>query len=304
MGAFLHAVFDFQLNSLLGKREELEQQAPADEQQDDNQREHKHHPLTEAQAEVQSFGIVQVFQRDSVRWCTDRCSHTAEVGSNGNRHSKRDTALALGRQLAEHRRQECQHHSGCGGVRHEHREQSRNQQESQQHHLTPRAERLQQHLCQLRVQSGLRGGNSQHETADEQHDNGVGKRRHHSLIRQQRTHLVLNDHRRDTAVRTEQKHQHDDRYRRSPRRHDRHDPHQRGEGENGDDALLDDRQSVDAEPFSRCIPQQQSNDSDNDGLRGLLEGSAWMKAAPHSHLMVSFYKLITFVNMKHTTLYK
>ena len=79
---------------------------------------------------------------------------------------------------------ERQHHSGSSCVRYEHREQTRDEQEAQKHHFATSAEGLQQHLRQLGIESRLRGGNGQHETTDEQHDDGIGKRCHHAFIRQ------------------------------------------------------------------------------------------------------------------------
>ena len=213
---FLHTALDIQFDTFLGEGEHTEQNAPADEQQHDDQREHEHHPLTEAQSEVQALRVVEVFQGDSVRRRADRCTHTTEVGSHWDGHGQGDAALALGGQLTEHRGEEGQHHGSRRRVRHEHREQSRDEQEAQQHHLTLRTEGLQQHLGQLSIEPRLRGSDRQHETTDEQHDHRVGKSGHYPFIRQELTYFGLVHHRQDTAVCTEQEHQYDDGHGGSP----------------------------------------------------------------------------------------
>ena len=108
----LHFSVDVQFDGLLGEGEHLQQDAPADEQQDDDEREHEHHPLAEAQSEVQSLGVVQVFQCNVVGRSANGGSHTAQVGSHGDGHCQGDAPLAFGRQLTEHGSEERQHH-GC-----------------------------------------------------------------------------------------------------------------------------------------------------------------------------------------------
>ena len=122
METFLHTAVNLQFYRLLSEGEELQQQAPADEQQHDDKREHEHHPLTKSETHIQAFGVVQVLQGDVVRRRTDRRTHTTEVGSYGNRHGQGDTSLTLGGQLTEYGSQEREHHSGSSRVRHEHRE--------------------------------------------------------------------------------------------------------------------------------------------------------------------------------------
>ena len=96
MEAFLHATVNLQLDSFLAEREELYQQAPADEQQDNYQWEHEHHPLSETETHVQSLRIVQVLQGNVVWRRTDRRTHTTKVGCYRDRHGQRYTALTLG----------------------------------------------------------------------------------------------------------------------------------------------------------------------------------------------------------------
>ena len=118
--------------------------------------------------------------------------------------------------MAEHRCQEGQHHRRRRRVRHEHREQTRDEDKAQQHVVTLVAEGFEQHLCQLCVQSRLRRCDGKDETADEQHDDRVGEGRHHRFVRQQGAHLVWVTHPFDTTVRGEEQHQSDNRHGGSP----------------------------------------------------------------------------------------
>lgn len=271
VGILLHLTVDMQFDGLLSEGEHLQQQAPTDEQQDDDQREHKHHPLTEAQSEVQSLRVVEILQRDGVWRGADRRTHTAQVGSHRNRHGQGDAAFTLWGQLAEHRREEGEHHSGSGRIADEHREEARDEQEAQQHHLAACAEGFEQHARQLRIESGLRSSDGQHETADEQHDDGVGKRGHHALIREQRSHRFGVHHRQNTTIGGKQQHHHDDGNRRSPRRHHLEHPHQSGEGEDSDDTLLDHGEVVDAKPFRGHAPEEEGDEGNDADFQESLE---------------------------------
>ena len=254
MSVAFHLALNLQFDGLLREGEDGFQQPPAYKQQDDNQRRHEHHPLTEAQSHVQSLWVVEIFQGDGVRRCADGCSHTTEVGSQGNAECHGYAPFALGRQLTEYWCQEGQHHGCRCCVGHEHGEQASNEDESQQYVVALVAERLQQHFCQLCVQSRLGGGNGQYESADEQHDDRVGKGCHDTFIRQQCAYLFRVAHPLDTRVRAEQQHQSYDGNTGSPRRHHLKNPHQRSEGEDSNDALLHDGQSLDAKHVGRCIP--------------------------------------------------
>ena len=111
-----------QLQDLVKKEFEDECKKMPGLKQQDNKWEHEHHPLTKAQTHIQTFRIVQVFQGDGVWRCTDRGTHTTQVGSYRDTHGQGYTTLTLGRQLVEHRCEECQHHGSCSCVRYEHRE--------------------------------------------------------------------------------------------------------------------------------------------------------------------------------------
>ena len=54
--------------------------------------------------------------------------------------------------------------------------------DAQQHVVALTAKRLQQRLCQLGIETRLRGSDRQHETTDKQHDDWVGKTCHDTLI--------------------------------------------------------------------------------------------------------------------------
>ena len=47
---FLHATIDFQFHSLLAEREHGAKNQPRDEEQNDDKREHEHHPFTETKS--------------------------------------------------------------------------------------------------------------------------------------------------------------------------------------------------------------------------------------------------------------
>ena len=210
MRTFFHLSLNLQQNSLLREGEYLFQDEPADEKQYSHQREHEQHPFAKAQSEVQAFGIVQVFQRDGVRWCADRSADSAQVGSNRDAECHGYAAFSLGRELLKHRCQEREHH-GCGsGVRHKHGEKTCNEYKAQQHILAFLSERFQQHLCQMSVETCLGSSDGQHESTDEKHDDRVGERGHDALIRQQCAYLVRVYHPLDAAVAGENEHQSDD----------------------------------------------------------------------------------------------
>ena len=118
----LQLTADGEVNGLLCEGEELLEQHPADEEQDDGERHHESHPLAEAEVEVQTVGVVKIFKGDGVWRGSDGGSHTANVGCYRDGEREGYAALSVGRQRAEHRCEEREHHGCGGGVADEHRE--------------------------------------------------------------------------------------------------------------------------------------------------------------------------------------
>ena len=149
----LHLAFNLQFDGLLLEREELLEQEPSYEKKQDGKWEHIHHPLTETDAHIKAGRSVEILEGDGVRRRTDRRSHTADVGSYWDGQRERHATLAFRRKRLEDGSKEGEHHGCRGGVADEHREDTSDEDKSEQYVLTLVAEGLEEGTRQKHVQS-------------------------------------------------------------------------------------------------------------------------------------------------------
>ena len=112
------------------------------------------------------------------------------------------------------------------------------------------------------IESYFGGGNSQDETADEEHDHRVGEAGHHLLVAEK-----LADGGRiadpfDAGIGGEQEQQDHDAHRCCPGGNQLEHPHQRCIDEDGDNPLLHLGKAVDSEAFRRQEPKDEDDDGD------------------------------------------
>ena len=89
--------FNLQFNGLLLEREDFEEDNPGNEEEKDCKWGHECHPLSESDVHVHSHRVIEIFQCDSVRRGSDRCSDTADVGCDRNCESKCNLSLSVSR---------------------------------------------------------------------------------------------------------------------------------------------------------------------------------------------------------------
>ena len=240
----LHVAVDFQLDGLLLEWEEPLQQQPRDNKEHQHQGNHEHHPVAEADVHVHACGVVQNLVGESVRRCADRRSHATKVGADRNGHGEGNAALAVGGKRLEDRRKERQHHGCSGGIGDEHGENTRDEQETQQHILAALAKWTNQGLGHPYVETRLGGRNGEDETAKEQDDCGVGKASHDTHRVEQLAILALSAlHERERGVADEEQQHENDGHRRGPRWNGLSDPKQHCHDEDGNDALMNNCQT-------------------------------------------------------------
>ena len=127
--------------------------------------------------------------------------------------------------------------------------------ETQQHVLRTLAEWRNQGLRHHHVESALGSGYGEYETAQEEDDGRVGEARHHTLIVEQLAHLSLRAlHDLKGGVADEEQQHEDDHYAGCPCRYGLGEPEHHGHDEDGDDALLHDGESIDAEAVDGQVP--------------------------------------------------
>ena len=76
-------------------------------------------------------------------------------------------------------------------IAHKHGEETRDEEETKQNIHTLLAKRLQQHLGDLGIESGLRCCDGKDETSNEEHDDRVGKRSHDTFVGKQCAYFYL-----------------------------------------------------------------------------------------------------------------
>ena len=252
-----------ELNGLLLERENLEEDNPGNEEEEDCERSHEGHPLSESDVHVHSHRVIEIFQCDSVRRGSDRGSDSSDVCRDRDCQRKGDLALSVCRQRLQHRGEECQHHCRGGCVAEEHREYGSNENESQEHESRLRSERLQEGLGQHKVQSALCGGDCKHESSDEKHDDRVCKAVENRFVAYRGAkfiRVISLVEEPEAAVGCSEQQEHDYHHRCGPGRNGFEHPHEDCEHEDGDRPLLDYRQSLNSEERSRQQPEYQWND--------------------------------------------
>ena len=179
---------DDDLHILCLEREKEHQQPPSEKDHDDHYRYHADHPCAETDVDIHRC---QLTDGNGVRRRTDRRSQTTYVRRNRNRHGEAYTTTAISRQRTEYRRQESQHHRRRSGITHEHRHNTDESQETEQHPFRVGTEGLEHHTRQHHIQAHFASGYCEHETAQEQHNNRIGKGRHQFAEVNQRTHFGI-----------------------------------------------------------------------------------------------------------------
>ena len=233
------------VDSRCGEREHLAKENPSNEQYHQRQRHHIQHPFAKRDAEVQTFGVVQILDGESVGGSADRSADATNIGSHGNRESERNLALATLGQRRKHRRENRQHHCCRSGVGHKHRANSRHHDEAQKHHFRLVAKRREDEFGDAGVEFVLARDNRQHKAAHKQHNHRVGECRHNVLVRNGGAKFLSLGLRivekLDHTLGSSQEHKHNYRDRRSPYRNRLQNPHHSRKKEYRDYPLLHNR---------------------------------------------------------------
>ena len=111
------SAFNLEFDRLGLERIELHEKEPCEKEHYYYVRHHPYHPSYESDIIA---GILKGTECDSIRRCSDRSTHTAEVRRNRNSECQRNTTASVLWQCCKNRSKECQHHRSRCCITHEH----------------------------------------------------------------------------------------------------------------------------------------------------------------------------------------